>query len=691
VFSLHPIIKNKSTDTKIAPGKILEYLQHGKSLFAVALREKKDRWTIINQDGSEFDLPIERIDLLPGQVPESANSSKEKLHFLQTTIEAAKSLAISINLAEVWELVLNNQTEISHLELVELFFKENDTLTNLSTRLILDSDRIYFKKKKDKKYEPRTAEQVEELKKQLLAEQKKKEKRDLLVSEIIAKLTDPLLPLPKGIRLLEEFSALGKSYTQAQEAQEILEEVTKQSKLQLSGYPQEQAFQLLCKIGHFTTHENLLPLKLERRTWFSDEEIAEAHSLSTKLEEVLSSRQLIEEFSFTIDGEETKDFDDALTLKQTESGFVIGVHISDVSSIVSPTSLLHKSAIRLATSIYCPDQHFPMFPEVLSQNLLSLKQGELRPVLSFFFEIDQNFALLSKQIEQRSICVNRRLTYKEVDSMLCDEDSSASDLHKSLITLWEFTQRAEESRLENGATQFSRQDLIPVVLEDGTVLLDKYDEDTPARKLVSELMVLTNQAAAEFARDNSTALIFRTQEDPDPLKENANIPPGPALEFYRRSFYKKSLLNLTPGRHSGLGLDAYAQTTSPLRRAIDLLNQKQISNLLENKKFFYEKEKLDILLQELSPGLDQAQLISRSRTRYWILQYLKQEKLSQLEATVLRMDGMKPLCEVDRLLSVFPFYPKDEASKSMLKPGAKIVLSIESLNPQREQLVLREI
>ena len=246
------------------------------------------------------------------------------------------------------------------------------------------------------------------------------------------------------------------------------------------------------------------------------------------------------------------------------------------------------------------------------------------------------------------------------------------------------------NRVNAGALQLNRRELYPAIEEDGSISLDTNQDDTPARKLVSEMMILANETAAHFALGKHLPLVCRGQEAPDVDidEESAHLPDGPAREYYRRSFLKRSVLSYSPVPHYGLGVKGYAQVTSPIRRAVDLVNQRQITHWLQHDEVLYSQQELETQTTLYENGLQEAHYIQRNRNRYLLIKYLVQEKIRELEATIIKLDNPRPLVEVDIIRSFFPFH---RAQGVQHKIGDVIRLKIESIDPRNEVLLLKEI
>ena len=691
---LLPPKKSGQIENKISVGSIVEYEQHGQPSLGAVIGDRRDKWTVLNYRGAQIELPALRLSLLPGHLPGDATTEKAKLAFLDKLHSQADLDAAEVPLGDLWETVRGVKSEVSIQDLSELAFGDNTLTHHLAVRRAALSDRVYFKRLKSG-LEPRSPEVVEELLVQVRVEEAKQRERETLVDILLRRIKGEEIPLPPAVRALERYAALGKSAEESKETVELIEQIAEKSRLNLSGQAADRAFQLLVAARHFTPDENLLFIRMDRETIFSEEVIREAESLPYP--DTASRVDLRDLATYTIDADDTMDLDDAVSFERTPNGCRVGVHISDVSAWIKEGSLLEKEAFARATSIYTPDAHVPMLPPFLSQGSLSLIAGEDRLAVSIFAECDEHYEPISSKVVRSIIRVKERLSYRTADEVLFGEAHSASaGVVETLKGLWEVTCVCEAKRLAAGAIQFTRREMAAEIQTDGSVKLFDGNEETPSRKLVSEMMILGNESMAKLAVDNGFPLIFRGQEAPDtnPFDQGMEIPEGPAREYYQRSFLKRSTTSVTPCPHSGVGVEAYVQSTSPIRRAGDLLNQRQVSHFLEHGCPRFEKDELSHLLARLEPGLEEASLIQRERSRYFLLKYLKQEKLTEIGGTIVRTDGPKPLVELNTVQFIYPFHALGDTRNSEAfrkRRGERITLKIEILDPRRDALTVKEI
>jgi exoribonuclease-2 len=314
--------------------------------------------------------------------------------------------------------------------------------------------------------------------------------------------------------------------------------------------------------------------------------------------------------------------------------------------------------------------------------------------MSFFVDFDQNFQIKSREIAPTLIEIAHQLTYEEADRLLFAEEGD-SKLQFTLAKLWDATCVIEALRLQGGASQFSRREMNAKLLPDGTVGLEEASEDTPSHKLVGEMAILANETAATFCAAQDIPMIFRSQEAPDvnPEEQGLEIPEGPARDFYQRSFLKRSLTTPRPAPHYGLGLRTYLQVTSPIRRASDLINQRQIGQYFRSGQPLYSVPEIEEALVSLEGGLDEAFQIQRERNRYFLLKYLVQQGVKELDATIMKTDGPKPLLELDQVFLISPFHVQGSKEPDVMRKrrGERIRVVIDQIDPRSDTLVLREV
>jgi exoribonuclease-2 len=277
-----------------------------------------------------------------------------------------------------------------------------------------------------------------------------------------------------------------------------------------------------------------------------------------------------------------------------------------------------------------------MLPDRLSTDLVSLRQGEDRPAFTVEvqFECSGNqFNRMGYRLVLSTVRVSRRLSYDTADELIRNGDSNLTLLHSLALQL-------QQERASRGAITIRRPEF-QIHVDDSGIHVGKLDPNSPSRLLVSELMILSNGLAADFASMHNVPVIYRTQESRDasvPTDTTVSLDPI-AFEKLRKTF-KRSRLSLTPGTHSGLGLSAYTQASSPIRRYADLVTQQQFTAFLRGKPFPYDREELLTILANAETTEQEIRAIEDRSTNYWILEYLSREKMGlPMNAVVLDRKG----------------------------------------------------
>lgn len=308
----------------------------------------------------------------------------------------------------------------------------------------------------------------------------------------------------------------------------------------------------------------------------------------------------------TIDGEEAKDLDDAITLEKTEQGYRLGVHIADVTHYVREGSPLDREALKRGTSVYLTDRVIPMLPHKLSNGICSLNQGEDRLALSCIMEINDKGVVLGHEIAETLIRVDRRMTYTAVNAIITDDDAETKEKYKEFVDLFlqmkELSQLLCKRRQERGAIDFDFPESKILLDAKGRPIEIKPYERNAATKLIEDFMLMANETVAEDYYWQEIPFLYRIHEKPDEEKmaklgtfinnfgytlrmpggevhpkelqkllEKIEGTPEEALlsRLTLRSMKQAKYSTLNSG-HFGLAAKYYTHFTSPIRRYPDL-------------------------------------------------------------------------------------------------------------------------
>jgi exoribonuclease II len=690
---------------------LVTYDQDNNLIMGFVKEIKKNRVVVLNERGHKLELPEDRLSFLVN-IKELTliGSDKDLGNRLKEVKEEALAEIVEDLSSELWEFLVDEpEKEYTELELADLYFGNQQNTTLVGLRFRLASDKIFFKRTKTG-YIPRRLEVVENLKQVEKQNSHKRELKDQLIRNVLTRLddtgdksldylNDPFYPqLKLLIDLVAKHGLLDGP--REKEGKQLLQEIkTLLGKDWMKYKPQsddkanDDAFSLLIAMKVFEHYENLSLHKYDFPLSWSEEAQAELEvltSLDWNISQLtntpLERQDLTNLESFTIDDFYTKDMDDALSFQFKDDGFEFGIHIADVANLLLPNTSLDKEAKQRATSIYCPDGAYNMLPRELSEHLFSLKPNELRPSLSLLITTDRNLNVLDYKFCHSIIKSRKKYSYDEVDNLL-DSLNSAS-IPSELIYFSQFSAKVNGDRIAKGAIDFQKNEVHVFPPPKNSGLSPKIkiaDPSTPARQLVSEMMIVYNNLIAEFCNNCNLPLPNRSQEPPDEeinLESDNDLDPR-VLEFQFFSKLKKSEVSTKPKSHYGLGLSLYCQATSPIRRYLDLVAQRQVSSYLTTGEAYYNLEEMNELIDSLGSKLATAINISRERKRFWILEYLRFRRMQnkQIKGLVLKTDFKGSLVELDEVYSTF-------FVKKQLKLGETVNLELSVIDPQNDFIKL---
>ena len=353
---------------------------------------------------------------------------------------------------------------------------------------------------------------------------------------------------------------------------------------------------------------------------FSEEVNQFAKNLSEKIEanEIAKRKDYRNILTFTIDPVDAKDFDDAISFRNLPNGNTeIGVHIADVSHFVQPNTALDKEAYERATSVYLPDRAYPMLPERISNELCSLRPNEDKLTFSASFEVDAKGKIVNTWYGKTIIHSVRRFTYEQVQEII---ETQKGDHSNEILWLLHFTQNVRKARFDNGAINFSSQEVRFVLDANGKPTGITIKESKESHQLIEELMLLANQLIAQkmgqvkikketlpfpyrvhdqpneeklapfivFAKKHGYAFDISTPLQTahsfnDLMKAAQQSPERHVLEQLGIRTMAKAVYTSDNIGHYGLGFEYYCHFTSPIRRYPDILVHRIVQSVLLEK------------------------------------------------------------------------------------------------------------
>lgn len=373
-------------------------------------------------------------------------------------------------------------------------------------------------------------------------------------------------------------------------------------------------------------------------------------------EEIKKRNDVREIFTITIDPADAKDFDDAISFRKLKNGnYEIGIHIADVSHFVEPDNELDKEAYHRATSVYLPDRVNPMLPEHISNVLCSLRPKEDKLTFSAIFQITPKAEVKQYWLGKTIIHSDHRFTYEEVQTIIEEK----AGLHaEEILILNELAQKFRKKRFNNGAINFSSQEVRFKLDEKGNPIGIMIKESKEAHQLIEEFMLLANRTVAENIskiKINGKPLPFpyRTHDDPDEkklvpfaafakkfghkfdtsspekiaesfnqlLKDVHGKPEQHVLEQLGIRTMSKAKYTTENVGHYGLGFEHYCHFTSPIRRYPDVQVHRILEQVLNNK--INPDKKLEEKCKHTSERERAAMEAERAANKYKQVQYMK--------------------------------------------------------------------
>jgi len=384
----------------------------------------------------------------------------------------------------------------------------------------------------------------------------------------------------------------------------------------------------------------------------------------------------------TIDDDDTCDIDDALALEEREAGgWRIWIHVADPGRLVPWDSPLDLEARRRGSSLYLAQGILPMFPQVLSTGPFSLRAGHRCAAWSTWVELDAQGAITAYGVERSWVQPTYRLSYADADDLI----ELAPPQEADLAVMEQILQSRRRWRLQQGALQM---DLAEgrVRSRDGHACVE-ITEPGPARSLVAEAMILAGAVAAQLGVDHGLALPYRSQLPAElpPRAALEALPEGPVRFAAIKRCLSRGLMGTEPAHHFSLGLPAYVQATSPIRRYGDLVVQRQLAAWQRGEPTL-SKDELAPLLEQFDAAVREGVAISREDGRHWQQVWFEAHRSGQWRADFLRW--LRPqdrlgLVRVDELAM-------DVAAECPPKaePGTALLLRVQLVDPLRDQLRL---
>lgn len=383
-----------------------------------------------------------------------------------------------------------------------------------------------------------------------------------------------------------------------------------------SDLPHAEVIKVLGEVGDNDTEINAIMVEYGLPYEFPKDVEKVAELLPTEIteEEISKRRDFREITTFTIDPFDAKDFDDAISVKKLKNGnWEIGVHIADVSHYVKPGSILDKEGLTRATSVYLVDRVVPMLPEILSNNVCSLRPNEEKLTFSAVFELNEEAEVLNEWFGRTIINSDRRFTYEEVQEII---EGKEGEFKTEIHLLDALAKKLRAARMKNGSITFEREEVKFHLDENGNPTGVYFKVMKDSNQLIEDFMLLANRRVAEYVTlgrkageeekrkaDLRRPFVYRVHASPSPqkvlefstfvatfgykmnagndksvstalnklLKDVQGKPEANMIETLAIRTMAKAIYTTENIGHYGLGFRYYTHFTSPIRRYPDVM------------------------------------------------------------------------------------------------------------------------
>ena len=377
----------------------------------------------------------------------------------------------------------------------------------------------------------------------------------------------------------------------------------------------------------------------------------------------------------TIDGEDAKDLDDAVSLSVDEGGlYHLGVHIADVTNYVQENSALDWEALERGTSVYLVDRVIPMLPHKLSNGICSLNEGVERLALSCLMTIDGQGDVRDYQIAESVICVDRRMTYTSVKKILEDKDETETEAYRELVPMFEQMEQLagilRKRRHQRGSIDFDFAESKILLDDNGHPIQIKPYERNVATKLIEDFMLIANETVAQHFFWLDIPFVYRTHEKPDPEKlmklstfirnfgyhiklSGEEIHPKELQKLLGKiedtdeetlisrltlRSMKQAKYTVECSGHFGLACQYYCHFTSPIRRYPDLqihrIIKEQLRGRLQEERLRHYEEKLPEVAKHSSKMERRAEEAERETDKLKKAEYME-ERIGEIYEGVI--------------------------------------------------------
>uniref|UniRef100_A0A7N0RGU8 RNB domain-containing protein n=1 Tax=Kalanchoe fedtschenkoi TaxID=63787 RepID=A0A7N0RGU8_KALFE len=642
------VVDDKVEKKVLQRGLLVEFRKDSERVMLAVVQKPdgKKNWMVTDQNGVMSSIKPQQVTYIIPGVKDIDNAE------ISNFVNEANDNMDPALLEFAWSELLDKNKSVTVDELAEIIFGSDGPLESYCAHLLLSKDEIYFTVLETKGYSsvygPRPTIQVEELLRRKRAKEDADKELEQLTQLLKSAKTMPPHAKPsksswkvedkvwKIVRSLEAYAVDACENDDQKKTAGMI--------LKAMGLPKtsSSAVDLLINIGYFPVHINLDLLKYNIRTDHPEDVRLDAESLlyeSLDLDKI-DRIDLTNLKVYAIDVDEADELDDALSATRLQDGRIkIWIHVADPTRFVLPGSKVDRDAMKRGTSIFLPTVTYPMFPEKLAMEGMSLRQGHVCNAVTVSVILRGDGSIAEYSIFNSTIRPTYMLTYESASELLhlnLEEESELKMLSEAA------TLRLQWRRQQGAIDTTNIEPRIKVANPESPepqIKLYVENQSDPAMRLVSEMMILCGEAVATYGCANNIPLPYRGQPqsniDPSAF---SHLPEGPVRSSALVKIMRAAEMDFRkPVRHGVLGIPGYVQFTSPIRRYMDLLAHYQIKAFLRDESLPFTAGQLEGMASMVNMNTRIAKKLFSSSLRYWMLEYMRrQPKERRFTALILR-------------------------------------------------------